>query len=110
MTYPAAEKWTPTLTGNYAAVNDVEVYEYKPSGDYLPQDKLPFPISASDKWYTIKVIPHDDMPISETVQLAISYTGGGFTEAEFLLINGSAKEYYWPGSQDCNYITITMVN
>ena len=110
MTYPASEKWTPTLTGNYAAVNDVEVYEYKPSGDYLPQDKLPFPISASDKWYTIKVIPHDDMPISETVQLAISYTGGGFTEAEFLLINGSAKEYYWPGSQDCNYITITMVN
>lgn len=110
MTYPAAEKWTPTLKGNYAAVNDVEVYEYKPSGDYLPQDKLPFPISASDKWYTIKVVPNDDMPVSETVELAISYTGGGFMEAEFLLINGSTKEYYWPGSQDCNYITITMVN
>lgn len=110
MTYPAAEKWTPTLNGNYVPSCDVEVYEYKPSGDYKPEDKLPFPISASDKWYTIKVVPHEDMPVSETVELAISYTGGGFTEAEFLLINGSAKEYYWPGSQDCNYITITMVN
>jgi hypothetical protein len=110
MTYPSSEKWTPTLEGKYAGESDVEVYEYQVSGIYKESDKLSFPIPASDKWYTIMVVPHNDMPVSETVNLAVTYVGGGFSAAEYLLINGSAQKYYWPESEDCNYVTITMVN
>lgn len=110
MTYPDSEKWTPTLEGGYAGECDVEVYEYQVSGIYRESDKLSFPIPASDKWYTVMVKPHKDMPVSEKVNLAVTYIGGGFSAAEYLLINGSSQKYYWPESEDCNYVTITMVN
>ena len=48
------------------------------------------------------------------VKLAITYKATGFDTMEYLLINGSYQEYYWPYSgtskQDANYVIITMVN
>ncbi len=28
----------------------------------------------------------------------------------YMLVNGTSGNYYWPDSEDANYITITMVN
>jgi hypothetical protein len=44
------------------------------------------------------------------VNLAITYTPGGLTESEYMLINGSYPNYLWDGSTSENYVTITMVN
>ena len=54
------------------------------------------------------------MEVGAEVQLAISYTALGVESREFLLINGTYQEYYWPydgvSSQDANYVIITTVN
>jgi hypothetical protein len=50
----------------------------------------------------------------DEVRLAITYQASGFDTIEYMLINGSHGEYYWPYSgtttQDANYVIITMVN
>ena len=51
-----------------------------------------------------------DFPVGQTVDLAITYQSPLMTVSEFLLINGSTGNYYWPGSSDENLVTITMVN
>ena len=69
------------------------------------------PLFASEDWYRIEVIPKSgQMNPGETVDLAITSTPGGFSEAEYLLINGSYTDYFWPSSTNENYVTITMVN
>ena len=113
MTQPAIDQWTPTLLGLNASNCEIRVFEADTNIEIATMD---FPISASDKWYRIEVWPLDggNMPVGEEVRLAISYTATGLTESEFLLINGSAQEFYWPYTgtsvQDANYVIITMVN
>jgi hypothetical protein len=50
----------------------------------------------------------------DEVKLAITYRAAGFETIEYMLINGSYQEYYWPyaggSQQDANYVIITMVN
>ena len=50
----------------------------------------------------------------DEVRLAITYKASGFDELEYMLINGSYMEYYWPydgtSQEDANYVIITMVN
>lgn len=111
MTAPDSDKWRPTLLGNHASEADVKVYERSSGNTYteVPQDM--WPMSASSSWYKIEVVPKTGFTIGETVNLAITYsTTVGFTTSEYLLINGSSGEYYWPGSSDANFVTITMVN
>ena len=92
--------------------NKCEIYVYEvESGDEITT----FPIPASNKWYRIEVWPSvGKMEVGDETKLAISYTASGLVESEFLLINGSTKNYYWPYSgtsaQDANYVIITMVN
>ena len=114
MTYPSNDSWTPTLIGPQAGNCDVKVYHI----DGLVQNEIPedqWPIDASDKWYKITVTP-DPMKIDagEEVKLAITYRAAGFETIEYMLINGSYQEYYWPydgtSQQDANYVIITMVN
>lgn len=108
MTRPDGDKWTPTLLGLNASNCDVWVY------DDTNTQITSFPIPASDKWYRIEVLSKSGMPINGEVNLAISYTATSFTQSEFLLINGSNHEHYWPYSgaseQNAEYVTITMVN
>ena len=113
MTQPAVDKWTPTLLGLNASNCEIRVFEADTNIEISAMD---FPVSASDKWYRIEVWPLDGgkMPVGEEVRLAISYTATGLTESEFLLINGSNQEFYWPYTgasvQDADYVIITMVN
>jgi hypothetical protein len=110
MTKPSNDAWTPTLLGLNGGNCEIIVYDIE-SGDEVTT----FPIPASDKWYRIEVWPLvNKMDIGQETMLAISYKASGLSESEFLLINGSNLNYYWPYSgstaQDANYVIITMVN
>ena len=105
MTAPVNESFTPTLIGDHASDADIMVYKYET--DELVTQR---PVPAYEGWYMIKVKPHKDFPIGESVNLAITYKPELIDNHEFLLINGSAGNFYWPGSTDANYVTITMVN
>ena len=106
MQAPANDSWIPTTVGSRASDVDIRVYEYQ--GGEVTSDT--WPIEASSKWYRINVTPHVDFPVGQTVDLAITYQSPLMTTSEFLLINGSSGNYYWPGSSDENLVTITMVN
>ena len=114
MTYPLNDSWTPTLMGPQAGNCTVSVFEMTglvPSK--IPEDQ--WPIAASDNWYKIVVTP-DPVRIdaADEVKLAVTYRAAGFETIEYILINGSYQEYYWPyagsAQQDANYVIITMVN
>ena len=110
MTQPSNDAWTPTLLGLNGANCEIRVYEANTSTEVTT-----FPITASDKWYRIEVWPLiNKMDIGDETMLAISYTASGLTESEFLLINGSKDDFYWPYSgtsnEDPNYVIITMGN
>ena len=111
MTAPNTDSWTPTLLGLNAGNCYVRVYE----GDTQTEVTGNIPLSVSDNWYRIEVHFHEGkLSPGDEVQLAISYTATGIETREFLLINGSYQEYYWPydgaSSQDANYVIITTVN
>ena len=108
MTQPDNDAWTPTLLGLNGADSEIRVYEVNTGIEVTT-----FPIPASDKWYRIEVWPlTGKMEVNEEVTLSISYTASGLSESEFLLINGSNLEYYWPyngtSQQDAEYVIITM--
>ncbi len=114
MTYPANDSWTPTLMGPHAGNCTVTVFEV----DGMTLKDVPeeqWPVAASEKWYKVVVTP-DPMKVAagEEVKLAITYRAAGFETIEYMLINGSYQEYYWPyagvSQQDANYVIITMVN
>ena len=110
MTYPDNDKWTPTLEGLKASYCSIKVYDNKTGAEVFSSES-PVPLSVSEDWYRVEVYPNPAyMDLGDSVNLAITYTPSGFTENEYLLINGSYPDYFWPGSTSENYITITMVN
>lgn len=114
MTYPSNDSWTPTLMGPQAGNCTVVVEELDEFILHeIPDDQ--WPISASEKWYKISVIPDPTkIEAGDEVKLAVTYKAAGFETVEYMLINGSYQEYYWPYTgdtqQDANYVIITMVN
>ena len=110
MSKPANDAWTPTLLGLNGSNCEIIVYDVE-SGDEVTS----FPIPASEKWYRVEVWAlGGKMDVGKEVMLAISYLASGLSESEFLLINGSNLDFYWPypgaTKQDANYVIITMVN
>lgn len=109
MTAPESDTWIPTLVGSHADDADITVYKHNDDNSESPVDKNLWPMKAGIYWYKIIVTPHHDFVKGDSVNLAITYTAeGGFTTSEYLLINGSSGEYYWPGSEDANFVKITM--
>lgn len=111
MTAPGSDTWIPTLVG--AHTDDAVITVYKRNDDNSESNILnsDWPMQAGSNWYKIVVTPKNDFVVGDSVNLAITYTAvGGFTTSEYLLINGSSGEYYWPGSVDANFVTITMTN
>lgn len=110
MTYPEQDRWTPTLLGLNGSLCTISVFDTE-TGNQVES----FPIVASSKWYRIEVAPNvGHMEVGAEVLLAISYSAQGFEALEYMLINGSHGNYYWPYSgttaQDANYVIITMTN
>ena len=114
MTYPVNDSWTPTLMGPHAGNCSVTVEELDEFiWGAVPDDQ--WPIDASDRWYKIIVTPDPvKVEAGDEVKLAVTYRAAGFETIEYMLINGSYQEYYWPytgaSQQDANYVIITMVN
>lgn len=114
MTYPDNDSWTPTLEGPMAGNCTVEVYEIDGTSE-IPVSMAMWPIAASEKWYKVLVKPNPmKLEAGDEVRMAITYTATGFDEVEYMLINGSYQEYYWPyegvSEEDANYVIIKMVN
>ena len=73
------------------------------------------PVMADDQnWYRIEVSPHDNLPVGSEVELGITYSPDFSVNGqyEFLLINGSQNNWYWPyegaSEQDANKVIITV--
>ena len=110
MTDPVSDKWLPTLEGLHAAHADIKVYNDR-TNDLIFTSESPQPLDVSEDWCRIAVIPRSEyMEAGDVVNLAITYTPGGMTESEYMLINGSYPNYLWDASTSENYVTITMVN
>lgn len=106
MSYPAEETWTPVLLNHST---ECELKVYKVDADAIP---LAFPIKAdSENWYRITVTPSADLAAGTEVELAITYSPqGSMDKYEYLMINGSQNNYYWPydGTSDPNKIIIKV--
>jgi hypothetical protein len=107
MSYPLTETWRPTIIGDDVKKADVKVYN-----GLTPVEP---PIMADDKnWYRIEVTPHDDLLPGSEVELGITYSPDFSVNGqyEFLLINGSQNNWYWPyegeSAQDANKVIITV--
>lgn len=108
MLYPEGDSWNPRPLGTNIGLCEVKVYEAMTNLEvtgYIP---------VSDKWYRIEVTPKSSFPVGEEVKLGVAYSATGMEMIDFLLVNGSYTEYYWPyegtSIQDANYVIITMVN
>ena len=112
MTYPENDSWTPTLIGLNASDCTVRVYD---DTGKLEVYQSEWPIPASEDWYTIEVTPNvGHIQAGEEVMLAITYRAAGFDTVDYMMINGTDQNFYWPYSgtsvQDAEYVIITMVN
>ena len=109
MLYPEGDSWMPVLKGDNKEKCTVVVYDMttnQPINGYIP--------AADNNWYRVEVTPTDLMQVGDEVQLEIAYSATGAEIIDYLMINGSFNEYYWPydgaSVQDDNYVIITMVN
>ena len=109
MLYPDGDAWMPVLKGDNKEKCVLAVYDSEtnqPVSGYVP--------ASDNNWYRIEVTPTDLMEMGEEVQLEIAYSATGAEIIDYLMINGSFKEFYWPydgtSVQDANYVIITMVN
>ena len=109
MSYPATEAWRPTVVSSNAAMVEVNVYTL--SG-IIPVE---LPVKADpENWYRIEVTPEADLLTGSEVELGITYSPDLSVNGqyEFLLINGSQNNWYWPYNgelqQDANKVIITV--
>lgn len=105
MSYPQNEKWRPMILDELSDKVTVKVFK--------GLQEVSLPVSADpDNWYRIQVTPGETLVAGDEVNLAIIYSPTGSTtgEYEYLLINGSQDNYYWPGSTDANKLTITVTD
>ena len=112
MTYPENDSWTPTLIGLNASDCTVRIYD---DTGKLEVYQSEWPIPASEGWYTIEVTPNvGHIQAGEEVMLAITYRAAGFDTVDYMMVNGTDQNFYWPYSgtsaQDAEYVIITMVN
>ena len=112
MTYPENDSWTPTLIGLNASDCTVRIYD---DTGKLEVYQSEWPIPASEDWYTIEVTPNvGHIQAGEEVMLAITYRAAGFDTVDYMMVNGTDQNFYWPYSgtsaQDAEYVIITMVN
>lgn len=111
MLSPDSDSWTPTIYGAYASDCTIKVYEVTAESD--PGTPVTsFPVGAdAEKWYRIEVTPDaTSLSAGDQVKLSITYTATLTGLMEYLLVNGTKDKFYWPGSDDANYVIITMVN
>ena len=108
MSYPSTETWRPTIIDANESKVTVKVYDGLLA--------VTPPVKAdSDKWYRIEVTPKDGLAPGSEVELGVTYSPDFSIDGqyEFLMINGSQNNWYWPyegaSQQDANKVIITVV-
>lgn len=109
MSYPENETWRPTIPSSNAGMVDVKVFLQNGITPIEP------PVKAdAENWYRIEVTPSADLKSGSEVELGITYSPDFSVNGkyEFLLINGSQNNWYWPydgdSQQDANKVIITV--
>ena len=122
--HPAGQKWRPTIIrireGNDAVSTDfdITVYNVASDGTETPaEDDNGYGINpAGNTYFRICVTPKAQNTVGARVYLGITTDLQGFGYTEYLLINGSQSELYWPstgaehsGGTDPNVLIITQI-
>lgn len=88
MTAPAGQTWNPTFIGS-ATDYTIKVYETSTGVEAKT------PVTASDKWYTIKVIPMKSENVGQKISFSIAYTPTWSATPDLLMINGTSGNLAW---------------
>lgn len=88
MTAPTGQTWTPTFVGD---AGDFTIKVFERGTD----TQVSVPVTASDKWYTIKVVPLKADKVGTKVKFVITYLPTWMTAPDMLIINGSDSSIKW---------------
>jgi hypothetical protein len=114
MLYPEGQKWKPTIISSDVSSSDFEISVYDGDTDELalPDDEGSFGLNTShSSYYRIEVRPLEASNVGKSLRLGITSEIQGFGHSEYLLINGSQAELFWPseGGSDPNALKITQI-
>lgn len=105
ITGPVGQVWQPTLLNT--TPGDYEIIVYKG----IEKQNPPYGITTEGDPYTLKIRALKPENIDHTVELGISYTPQWDPSAtSLLLINGTANNTTWSGSDDPEKIVIKQVD
>ena len=122
--HPEGQKWYPTIVkvqaGNGAVAGDFEikVYNIASDGTETPAtDNSGYGLNPeTNTYFRICVRPKNQNTVGAQIYLGITTELQGFGYTEYLLINGSQSELYWPsngggysGGTDPNVLIITQI-
>ena len=114
MLYPEGQMWKPTIISSDVSSSDFEISVYNGDTDELalPDDEGSYGLNAShSSYYRIEVRPLEASNVGKSLRLGITSEIQGFGHSEYLLINGSQAELFWPseGGEDPNALKITQI-
>lgn len=126
MLYPAGQKWTPTIIdlkgGDGSASHfdyDIEVLSSSDGFTSVLSTEQYVANEDSKHYYMIRVVPKQQANVGTKVLLGITYSAlGGLSYTDYLLINGSQAELFWPvddpgsnagGGNDPNALEILQI-
>ena len=114
MLYPEGQMWKPTIISSDVSSSDFEISVYDGDTDVLalPDDEGSYGLNAShSSYYRIEVRPLEASNVGKSLRLGITSEIQGFGHSEYLLINGSQAELFWPseGGEDPNALKITQI-
>lgn len=108
MLYPEGQTWNPTIFASDAQISDFKIEVYL---DDVLVTGGNYPINEDGSYYKIRVVPQNAANVGRKVYLGITSEIMGFGQGEYLLINGSQSEPFWPleGGTDPNALIITQI-
>ena len=113
---PVGQKWSPTIIKAEGATStDYLIRVYLISGNETVEKTVVNHLYDynEDKniYYRIDISPKESRTVGAKVYFGITSEISGFGHAEYLLINGSQSELFWPlaGGTDPNKLIITQV-
>lgn len=114
MLYPEGQTWKPTIISSDAPASDFEIIVYKDNTDevVVADDDGRYGLnSEKSSYYRIEVSPQNAGNVGKSLRLGITSEIQGFGHSEYLLINGSQSELFWPseGGFDPNALIITQI-
>lgn len=122
--HPEGQKWYPTIVrvqaGNGAVAGDFEIIVYNIASDGTETDATDnsgYGLNPeTNTYFRICVKPKKQDTVGAQIYLGITTELQGFGYTEYLLINGSQSELYWPsngggysGGTDPNVLIITQI-